>query len=726
MMRQGLIASLNFKRVFFVSKQVFFKWVKRTTLVLGIIPVLLFLAFAGAVNFIDFNQYKSQIEQEVTQYTGREFKIGGTIEVSVFPFEFTVTELALRNPEGFDSENLLAIKTVEVELSFWSLLRNKEMDVIRLELFEPQLHLIKTETGDNWSDIKGLAMWLKHRNVNTHLNTAQTASEWLDSLERVQVALKPDTDTSVETLAQADSTDSAEWAFESLMVQNGTIQIYDKTDGFAETLLNINVLAFDLSKDTPFDMSSDFLYQNSLSPRLYDVHLNGTLEVKNQFTLWQLTQWNGVFKVRLPEEKKVPEIRLTTRGDRFEFDVVMSQITVENGELSGLDAQLQSSFSGQFGFNTLLSGTVTLKHLNFKSWAKHLGVPLPTFVNKQALSEGNGQFEWYWDGSQLLLNDINVEVDKSTLQGDVSYDFERNGVLRFELRLNRFNVDFYQASLPNVDGKQALLSLSKQGAPDLEAQNKTYLPIPLSIDALKGVTAFGQLTFSALTISGVKLDTLEIEVLAENGMLELAPFDATLYQGELLSQLQIDLTGATPSVQWKGRINHLSLEGLAARQAQPVLLAGSLVSRFDMKTSGANLEAIKANLNGRLSLEVTNAKLAGIDMNNVFAGELDLNASDASTELQKITLVGRWQDGLYSARKLDVISERFSASGVGTFDLKRANIDTTLNIFVKPSVGGEKYLVGRNFPVTYRGILQASNASERARWHVDIATLISG
>ena len=697
-----------------VSKQKFFKWFKRVTLVLGIIPILLFLAFAGAVTFIDFNQYKPQIEQEVSDYTGREFNIDGTIEVSVFPFELSATELVLKNPEGFDSKNILSVQAVQVELSFWSLLRHKKMDVVRLELFEPKLHLIKTETGDNWSDIKGLSAWLKRTHVNE--NRTQSASEWFDSLERIQVSLSPE----VEQAPQEEKAlnQAAPWALDSLVVRNGKIQVYDKAKGFAETFLKVNILTFDVVQDKPFDMSSDFTYQNSLSERMYDVHLNGTLAVKNQFKIWQLSEWNGMFKVRLPEEQKVPEIRLTTQGDRFEFDIETLQIEVENGTLSGLDGQLKTSFSGQFGLNTLLSGKVTLKQLRFKEWAKHLNLPLPTFVNQQALSEGNGQFEWFWDGTQLLLNDINVLVDDSKLQGDLSYNFEGPHALRFELSLDTLNLDFYQAYLPSEGGKKNVDS------------KKVYIPIPLSVGFLTQANVLGGLNITQLTALNVKVDTLEVEVLVEQGVLQLAPLDATLYQGELLSRLHIDLASEQPSFHWKGRINHLALEPLAKLQSSPLLLGGSLVSRFDLSSKGAQLKEVKSNVNGRLSFTIENAKLAGIDLNKVLAGELDLNPITSSapyTELQNVTLVGRWSDGIYSARKLDVMSERFSASGAGTFDLSTAQIDTTFNVLVREPKGGLDILKGLNFPLTYRGKLHSSTSTldDRAHWEVNVAHILS-
>lgn len=394
-----------------MNKQNFFKWFKRGTLILAIIPILLFLGFAGAVSLIDFNQYKPQIEQEVAKATGRDFKIEGAVDVSILPFMFNVGQMYLRNSEGFTEENLLSVREVQIELSLASLFIDKEISVISLELIEPKLHLIKTETGDNWSDIQLISQWLpilpglstspSLAHLIPSLNRDKhppTASEWFDTLERIPVnninneGLKP----------------SFDWAFDSLVIRQGELQLEDQVAGHLAKLSAINILTFDVIKGQPFDVSSDFTYQHSPSLRTYDFHLNTTLDISNRFQLWVLTNWDGLFTFNLPAEENVPAIRLTTSGERFELDLQTQNINVVKAKLAGLDAEMTASFSGLFGAHLALGGSVDLKRLNFKEWAYHLGLPLPKFIEQKALTEGDGQFEWQWDGQTLLLKEIKL------------------------------------------------------------------------------------------------------------------------------------------------------------------------------------------------------------------------------------------------------------------------------------------------------------------------------
>ncbi len=707
-----------------MKKRMFFKWLKRLTLVLGIIPILLFLAFAGAVSFIDFNQYKPKIEQEISSYTNREFKIEGEVDVSIFPFAFTVGESYLKNPEGFGSERLLSIKETQIELSLSALLLSKTIKVTSLELLEPKLHLIKTEHGDNWSNIKGLAYWLVS-NKTPIFAKPQTATEWFESLEKIQVSLHAETGGGKKT--EEPSQETTPWGLNSLVVHDGLFQFYDKTSGFAETLLNVNVLAFDVRKGQPFDVSSEFIYQSSLSDRMYDVTLNGELKVGSAFKIWQLSQWHGVFKVRLPEEKKIPEIRLTTQGERFELALDSLKIKVEKAKFNGLDGQLDTSFSGNLGLTPALAGTANIQHLKFKEWAKHLGVPLPKFVDQKALSEGNGQFDWHWDGDLLLLNKLDLKIDESHITGGLSYELQGDQQLNFDLNIDRLNIDLYRAyvtsaspsSLSSIEGGKNL-EPSLVNEPETMIASKPQVTVPISMFFLQQLNATGMLNLTNVNALGVQIEALEMELLAEQGVLEFAPLDASLYQGELLSRLTIDLAGEQPVYHWKGRVNQLDLTKI---KVFPVL-AGVMVSRFDLKTMGTQVAELKSHLTGKWSLDITDAKVDGLDVNALLEGELDLQPS--YTEVQKVVVLGRWLDGKYSARKLNVRSERFSITGAGTFDLNTAHIDSGLILFVDRPIGGGEILKGLTIPMTYKGILGAKNTSDQAVWTMNLVTLSLG
>jgi len=734
-----------------VNKKSFFKWFKRGTLILAIIPILLFLGFAGAVSLIDFNQYKPQIEQEVAKVTGRDFKITGAVEVSILPFMFNVGQMYLRNSEGSTEENLLSVREVQIELSLKSLFLDKEISVISLELIEPKLHLIKTETGDNWSDIQLISQWLpslpglsKSPSL-AHLtqpfsreNNPPTASEWFDTLERVQVS-----STQSEGLKP-----SFDWAFDSLVIREGELQFENQIAGHLAKLSDINILTFDVIKGEPFDVSSEFTYQHSPSLRTYDFHLNTTLEITNHLQQWVLTNWDGLFTFNLPAEDNVPAIRLTTSGERFELDLKTQNVNVVKANLAGLDAELTTSFSGLFGMNSALGGSVDLKGLNFKEWAYHLGLPLPMFIEQEALTEGNGQFKWQWNGQKLVLKEIKLQVDQTHLKGSVSYRIGEEPALEFDLSLDQLNLKSYLAEYKaeNSPKEPSLAETTRPGQLNLNTTQKSpgampktssvyYLPVGLPIENLRNLTASGKLKINQLNAWDIKASSLQVTLQAEQGLLSFAPLDVELYQGQLRSKFILDVTQKTPNYHWQGRLNKMDLKMAFASTVDTPLLDGTMTSRFDLQSEGLSNQALKKNLKGLFSSEFEQVKVEGLDLNQLLNGTLDMQP--ASTLLENVYMAGKWHKGVYSAKKLRANSERFSGSGWGTYDLNTAEIDSQFLLAIEKPTQALSLLKGMAVPLSYRGSLQTEDEIaakkivgkralyEKARWRVDMAKLMA-
>lgn len=391
--------------------RIVFKWFKLATLVLAIIPILIFLGFASAISLMDFNQYKPQIEAEVESLTGRDFQMNGNIDVSIIPFVFYFSEVALKNDERFSHPDLFAIEEVQIELSLLDFLVHKEIKILSLELIAPKLHLVKTELGDNWTDLAFLKLL---QTPPAGKNGRLSATDWFETLERKQVSVKLDENSAVDETKQLS--DGFYWAFDSLVVRDGEVSLVDEEQNYTERLSTINILTFDVVLGKPFNVVSDFIYDNSLSDKTHDFHLNGVLEIKDHFKQWSIIDWHGVFKLRLSAEKNVPEVRLTTSGEQFDMNLLTQKIAVKNARLHGLDANLTTSFSGNFGRNVSFEGEADVKNFHFKRWAYYLGISPPVFLEQELQGVGNGAFAWQWDGKLMQLNPTTLRVDATLLR----------------------------------------------------------------------------------------------------------------------------------------------------------------------------------------------------------------------------------------------------------------------------------------------------------------------
>jgi AsmA protein len=104
--------------------------------------------------FVDVNKYKPQIEEMVTDATGRPFRLGGDLSLSLFPWAgVALSDLHLGNPAGFEREDFVSVDSFEVRVKLLPLI-SKNVEVKKFVLESPQVVLIRGKDGKaNWEGL---------------------------------------------------------------------------------------------------------------------------------------------------------------------------------------------------------------------------------------------------------------------------------------------------------------------------------------------------------------------------------------------------------------------------------------------------------------------------------------------------------------------------------------------------------------------------------------------
>lgn len=719
-----------------LSSQTIYKWSKRLLLLTTLLPVLLFLGFASAISLMDFNQYKPQIEQELTKRSGHEVRIDGQVEVSVLPFSFSLEEVTFKNTpqfvEAFGEENLLSIQLVQAEVSLWKLFVDKQFSVTGLELMEPRLVLLQDRDGSNW-----------------HPSAQPLArGQWDDGAQwqRRYASLVSADETPVLRNVAASAADHGRemkaaapgwmnWQFDSVVVKQGHFELQDAVVNHQAVLSDLNLLAFDASLAEPFQVRADFNYHNTLKQRHYQFDVTALLNVSADFLHWQVTDWQGAFKLKLARPHNVPEMRLTTRGRVFDLNLLDEQMQVVDAKLEALGSSIRTSFSGRYGEQPHLYGSVVVEGVNVPSWGRHLGVQMPVFVKKQALTRVSGQFDWQLAEHKLSLNEIALQVDDSTLRGQLWHQAWPNPQAQFDLQIDRLNLDDYRAVITQAVAEPAAFEASQQTAEAEEVphaasqdsdtpqtglalgESDTYLPLAVPIQTLRTLQAQGQLQIGQLTAWQMEAHHFSVEVQAKQGRLALSPFEAELYQGRLSSSLILDVNGDTPAYQWRGQLDNTQVAPLLTAGGQPRSIDGRLNAAFDLLTAGSNPQALSANLQGELKLEVKDGHFYGLDLDNMLQGKA-AQAQD-KTPFTSLQLAGGLKNGVLDARSMSVKSPRFSGQGKGSLDINQERVQARMALLLTRPPAHLAHLKGVKIPLFFQGPLS------QPVWRVDLHGLLN-
>lgn len=197
----------------------------------GGLVALLIAAVIFLPKFINVESYLPEIEQKVTEATGRSFNLGKDFNVSVFPWAgISFSDLQLGNPDEFGGGDFVKVKSFEVRVKIMPLL-SKQIEINKFVLDGPEILLIKNEDGaGNWTMGDG--------------SGEKTAAAPPD--KKVEPPVQQPSDGSGLSLS---SLEIGEFA-----ITNGLITYVDKAADVTNTIDGITFRLLDVSLERPIDM----------------------------------------------------------------------------------------------------------------------------------------------------------------------------------------------------------------------------------------------------------------------------------------------------------------------------------------------------------------------------------------------------------------------------------------------------------------------------------------
>jgi AsmA protein len=300
-------------------------------------------------------------------------------------------------------------------------------------------------------------------------------------------------------------------------------------------------------------------------------------------------------------------------------------------------------------------------------------------------------------------NPQSVNVSDGTLELDDSrLDFALNAKdlsrpdISFDAKLDRINLDRY---LPApAEGKGA--SEGRQVQP----KNTDYAP-------LRKLVLAGSVQVGSFTVKKAKIENLHLKVSGKNGVFQLDPVTAKLYQGTLGTKASLDVSQDLPkttvSLQAKGVQAGPLIKDLTGKDV--IEGVGDIDAAIGM--AGAGADTIKRSLNGKGELLLRDGAIKGIDLagmvRNVKAAfGLAKGGERPRTDFSELRVPFTITDGIVTTTQTALTSPLVRLLAAGKANL----VDETLDFRVEPrfvaSLKGQgdiKERKGIAVPVLVRG-----------------------
>lgn len=205
------------------------------------------------------------------------------------------------------------------------------------------------------------------------------------------------------------------------------------------------------------------------------------------------------------------------------------------------------------------------------------------------------------NGEKLNLNPVSAKVDDSQINANL-------GVSQFSQPVFNFNVD-----IDKLDADRYITKSEPAAATPTPKTTQASAETPIDLSALKKFNATGTAKIGWLKIANVKTQNVNIGLNAQQGVVNVSPFAANLYQGSMNGALKVDAR-ATPVITFKQAMKNISIGPLLVDAINNDMLAGTGSVDVDITTQGATVGALKKALAGNASLNLADGAVKGIDI----------------------------------------------------------------------------------------------------------------
>jgi len=604
-------------------------------IVIGCLVAVVVIVLLAVRLFVDPNDYKGRIAQQVKSATGRELTLSGPIKLSVFPWiALELGPASLGNPPGFSAQPFAAVRHIAVRVRLLPLLR-KDLQIGRIEIDGLDLRLLKNAAGKgNWQDFGGSES--KPQPTSTSSGSAAL----------------PD-------LAGLEITDSR-LSYQDMVADHVRLELGHVTSGQPIPVK----LKLDLTTGPdarPMDLESQLEVTLNLEKKQYRI---APLEISGT-----LTPPRGAGPVSW--KLAVPQLSADLAAQTFSAPAFTMELAA---------VRLGGSLEGHKIVDAPdIEGTFKLDPVSLRDLMGKLGTKPPVTRDPKALARlaANGSFSYR--GNALAANGLDIQLDDSHLRGKLAVTNLDTKATNFNLGIDRINLDRYRP--PEEPAAKNATQPAAAAKPADKAQ---------SSDALKTLDLSGTLTIGSATASNVTLTQVLVTIAAKNGLTHIAPVRAKLYGGDYSGDITIDDREAIPTLKIEQRMAAIDMAQLLKDFAKTQRLSGRGTVTTNLTARSLGGDTLMKTLSGQVSANVDNGALEGVDLwfeiNRAVAliqkQGLPSGQSSGRTKFDALKVSADLVNGIASTKDLNIASQNLRISGQGTSNL----VTDAINYQVKATI----------------------------------------
>ncbi len=613
-------------------------------LVVTVVAVAIFAAIVFVLIF-DPNDFKEEISEGVRESTGRELVIEGDLEFSLFPWlAIEVGRTQLGNAPGFDDTPFASFESARLSVRVMPLLLRREVVVgtAALDSLRVNLQVRKDGTG-NWEDF----------------------GEAGEAREAEPAAPEPETAGPTATIDVA-----------SIAVIDAALSYSDASSGDRFELTSLDLTSGRIAAGEAVPLEGGFEF--SLDP----AGLSGQLDISVVVAFDTAAATVSISDLEIGG--RVDGVAEVPATFRFAAPAIVLQTEAQSADVGEINLQLMSvdlladvepfSYAG----DPQPSAEIGIAAFSPRTLMRELAIEVPPTADPDVLDKLIVDAQAKVGAKAITLSDLKLVIDDTTFTGRLSVPRSPDGIFELDLAGDRIDIARYMAPA----GEEAA------------AGDSTGETVEIPVELIRALNARGNLSIASASLGNILFEKATLGVNAGEGKLRMYPIAADFFNGGYRGDVRIDASGNVPSISVNENIVNVSLEPMMKAMYDVENITGTVNGTFRLGGSGADMDAIRRDLDGTLSIELLDGAWEGTDVwhelrkaRALVRGEPAPQApATPRTQFSSMKASGKVTDGVM--RNDDLFAELpfMQVSGKGTVDFVEATVDYTATgrFFEKP------------------------------------------
>jgi AsmA protein len=315
------------------------------------------------------------------------------------------------------------------------------------------------------------------------------------------------------------------------------------------------------------------------------------------------------------------------------------------------------------------SATISIAAFSPRTLMRELAIEAPTTADPDVLDRLVVDANAKVGANAIALSGVRLVIDDTTFTGKLSVPRSADGT--FELDLAGDSIDIARYMAP----------ASEDAAAGEAAAGTVEIPVEL----IRALNARGSLSIASANLGKIPFDNVTLGVNSANGRMRIHPIAADFFDGGYRGDVSIDASGKTPSIAVDEKIANVNLKPMMQAMYEVDNVTGTINGTFRLGGSGADMDAIRRDLDGSLSIELIDGAWEGTDVwyelrkaRSLVKGEPPPKLpANPRTQFSSMKASGKVTDGVM--RNDDLFAELpfMQVTGKGTVNFVEATVDYT-------------------------------------------------